>query len=289
MSGGQVILGRLQKMRLLVKTRKRGLHKGSRQSSHFGSSLEFSDFRVYQPGDDVRQIDWNVYGRTQKHYIKRFLDEQEISIAIYLDASSSMREIPGKWQQAKGLAAALSYVVLSSEDRLLFSPVASKESLPIRRKGAVASRRTYLEILGLDEKEQTGDFLTSLVNTVTKNQQLTILITDGLEPVEQLEAVLRKLSSLKQEIWLFQVMAREELSPGAYEGDLKLIDSETSVAVNVSMNGSILVDYEKRLRAHNLALEAVCRRYGGQYILVPDDVALSSILFHELPGRGLMR
>ncbi|MHC0036611.1 DUF58 domain-containing protein [Pseudoneobacillus sp. C159] len=276
-------------MRLLVKTRKRGLHKGSRQSSHFGSSLEFSDFRVYQPGDDVRQIDWNVYGRTQKHYIKRFLDEQEISIAIYLDASSSMREIAGKWQQAKDLAAALSYVVLSSEDRLLFSPVASKSFSTIRRKGAVASRRTYLEILGLDEKEQTGDFLASLLNTVTKNQQLSILITDGLEPVDGLEAVLRKLSSLKQEVWLFQVLAREELTPGAYEGDLKLIDSETSVAVNVSMNGAIFSEYEKRLRAHNGALETICRRYGGHYILVPDDVALSSILFHELPGRGLMR
>jgi uncharacterized protein (DUF58 family) len=283
-----VILGRLQKMRLLVKTRKRGIHKGSRQSSFFGSSLEFSDFRVYQPGDDVRQIDWNVYGRTQKHYIKRFLDEKELSIAIYLDATSSMRQITSKWQFAKQLAASLSYVVLTSEDRLMFSSVASKSFHTIRRKGSVSSRRTFLEILQMEEHESSGDFITSLQNTVTKNQQLSIIMTDGLESLDRIDALLKKLSSLKQEIWFFQILSSEELSP-TYMGDLKLIDSETASAINVSMNPSIISAYEKRLTNHNAELEKLCRRYGGQYILVTDDAPLPSILFHELPSRGLMR
>jgi uncharacterized protein (DUF58 family) len=288
MSSQHAILGRLQKMRLLVKTRKRGIHKGSRQSSHFGSSLEFSDFRVYQPGDDVRQIDWNVYGRTQKHYIKRFLDEQELSIAIYLDSTSSMREIKSKWEFAKQLAALLSYVVLASEDRLVFSPVASKTLQTIRRKGAVSSRRTYLEILSLEEFDQTGDFILSLQNTVSKNQQLSILITDGLEPLDRVEALLKKLSSLKQEVWFLQVLSRDEITP-SYMGDLKLIDSETAAVVNVSMNPSIIADYEKRLKEHNVELEKLCRRYGGHYISVSDADHLQSILFHELPARGLIR
>jgi uncharacterized protein (DUF58 family) len=282
------LLGRLQKMRLLVKTRKRGIHKGSRQSSHFGSSLEFSDFRVYQPGDDVRQIDWNVYGRTQKHYIKRFLDEQELSIAIYLDSTSSMRQIQSKWEFAKQLAALLSYVVLASEDRLIFSPVASKNLQTVRRKGAVSSRRTYSEILQLEDHDQTGDFIASLQNTVSKNQQLSILITDGLESLDRIEALLKKLSSLKQEVWFFQVLSRDEISP-SYLGDLKLIDSESNMAVNVSMNPSIISEYEKRLMEHNKELEKLCRRFGGHYISVSDEEPLQSVLFHELPGRGLMR
>jgi uncharacterized protein (DUF58 family) len=282
------LLGRLQKMRLLVKTRKRGIHKGSRQSSHFGSSLEFSDFRVYQPGDDVRQIDWNVYGRTQKHYIKRFLDEQELSIAIYLDSTSSMRQIQSKWEFAKQLAALLSYVVLASEDRLIFSPVASSNLQTVRRKGSVSSRRTYVEILQLEESDQTGDFITSLQNTVSKNQQLSILITDGLETLDRVEALLKKLSSLKQEIWFFQVLSSDEISP-SYLGDLKLIDSESDVAVNVSMNPSIITEYEKRLKEHNQGLERLCRRFGGHYIPVSDEDNFQSILFHELPSRGLIR
>ncbi|MCH1625555.1 DUF58 domain-containing protein [Ferdinandcohnia quinoae] len=288
MNNQQAILGRLQKMQLVVKTRKRGLHKGSRQSSHFGSSLEFSDFRAYQPGDDIRQIDWNVYGRTQKHYIKRYLDEQELAIAIYLDATSSMRAITSKWEFSKQLAAFLSYIVLASEDRLFFSPVASKNLQAVRRKGAVSSRRTYLEILSLTENEQTGEFITSLQNTVTKNQQLTILITDGLEELDKVEALLKKLSSLKQEIWLFQVLSSEEILP-TYMGDLKLIDSESNIAVNVSINPIIISDYEKRLKEHNRGLERLCRRYGGHYIPVVDDSNLQSILFHELPSRGLIR
>jgi uncharacterized protein (DUF58 family) len=287
MSSGHAMLARLQKMRLLVKTRKRGIHKGSRRSSHFGYSLEFSDFRVYQPGDDVRQIDWNVFGRTQKHYIKRFLDEQELSIAVYLDSTSSMREINSKWEFAKQLAGLLSYVVLSSEDRLIFSPVASKSLQTIRRKGAVSSRRTYSEILGLEENDQTGDFITSLQNTVTKNQQLSILITDGLEPLERVDALLKKLSSLKQEVWFLQVLSSEEISP-SYMGDLKLIDSESNVAVNVSMNPPIISEYEKRLNEHNKELESLCRRYGGHYISVSDRDHLQSIFFHELPARGLI-
>jgi uncharacterized protein (DUF58 family) len=288
MSSYHALLVRLQKMRLLVKTRKRGILKGSRQSSHFGSSLEFSDFRVYQPGDDVRQIDWNVFGRTQKHYIKRFLDEQELSIAIYLDSTSSMRQIRSKWEFAKGLAALLSYVVLASEDRLVFSPVASKSLMAIRRKGAVSSRRTYLEILGLDEGEQTGDFIASLQNSVSKNQQLSILITDGLEPLDRVEALLKKLSSLKQEIWFLQVLSSEEISP-SFLGDLKLIDSESDAVVNVSMNPGIVSDYVKRLMEHNRELEKICRRYGGHFISVSDADSMQGILFHELPSRGLIR
>lgn len=284
----QAILRRLQKMRLVVKTRKRGLHKGTRQSSHFGSSLEFSDFRAYQPGDDIRQIDWNVYGRTQKHYIKRYLDEQELAVAIYLDATSSMRHVKSKWEFSKQLAALLSYVVLASEDRLFFSPIATKNLQPIRRKGAVSSRRTYLEILDLTENEQTGEFIASLQNTVTKNQQLTIVITDGLESLDKVEALLKRLSSLKQEIWFFQVLSNDELSP-TYNGDLKLIDSELNTAVNVSMTPTIISDYEKRLKEHNKGLEQVCRRFGGHYIQVTDNSNIQSVLFHELPSKGLIR
>jgi uncharacterized protein (DUF58 family) len=287
-SSTQALLKRLQKMRLLVKTRKRGIHKGSRQSSHYGSSLEFSDFRVYQPGDDVRQIDWNVYGRTQNHYIKRFLDEQELSIAIYLDSTSSMRQIKTKWKFAKELAALLSYVVLSSEDRLVFSSAASKTLQTIRRKGAVSSRKTYLEILQLEETDQTGDFILSLQNTVTKNQQLSILITDGLEQLDLVEALLKKLSSLKQEIWFLQILSSDEISP-SYMGDLKLIDSESDKAVNVSLNPAIISEYEKRLKEHNNGLEKLCRRYGGHYISVSDHDNLQSIFFHELHARGLIR
>lgn len=280
-------LERLQKKRLLVKTRRRGMHKGSRRSSAFGSSLEFSDFRAYQPGDDVRQIDWNVYGRTQKHYIKRFLDEQELSVAIYLDMTSSMRVLPGKWEQARKLAASLSFVVLAGEDRLSFIPVGTQGTHPIRRKGAVHRKGAFREIAGLEDTERSGDFYDQLGKVMVRNQQLAIIISDGLEPIEKVEATLRKLRAARQEIWFIQLLGKEELQP-VYDGDLKLVDSEVETAVNVSLNPTLIENYQRRLAQHNEKLEAVCRSFGSHYMLVHAETDIQTILFHDFPRHGLM-
>lgn len=287
MNNQQALISKIQKKRLMVKTRKRGIHKGSRQSSKFGSSLEFSDFRVYQPGDDVRQIDWNVYGRTNKHYIKRFLDEQELSIAIYLDATSSMRKIEAKWALARQLAAALSYIVLNSEDRLFFSAISSAGVQPVRRKGAIYSRKTFLEILQLEDGGKSIDFTKHLQNTLVKKQQLSIMITDGLEPLEEIENIFKKMAAFKQEIWFIHVLSTEELSP-RFAGDVKLVDSETEAVVNVSMSPAIIAEYRKRLLEHNRKLEVMCRKFGGHYLLASDEKDVQSILFHDFSGKGLI-
>lgn len=288
MNSHQVLLGKLQKRKISVKTRNRGFYSGSRQSHKFGASMEFSDFRAYQPGDDIRQIDWNVFGRTQKHYIKRFLDEQELSIAVYLDATSSMTRMAAKWEYAKTLASALSFMILSGEDRLLFSPVSSSGSQPIKRKGSVYSRRTFMEIQKIEPQALSGNFLGNLKNTLSRHQQLAVIIADGFEPLREWELLFKKLRGLKQEFWLFQVQDNEEIRP-SYSGDLKLIDSETRTAVNVSMNPSVLAEYEKRLKEHNEQLENLCRRYGGQYIYAPETRDLQTVLFRDLYAKGLVR
>ena len=281
-------LERLQKKRLQLVTRKRGSHKGSRQSTAFGSSLEFSDFRMYQPGDDVRQIDWNVYGRTQKHYIKRFLDEQEVSVALYLDMSSSMRTYTSKWELARMLAASLSYVVLSSEDRLSFVPVATNDMHSIRRKGAIYRKRIFQEITSLEERNSTHHFFEQVSQQIVKHQQLAILITDGLEPIDSVNATLKKLRSIKQEVWLFQLLSSEEMQPN-YNGDVKLVDSESTQTINVSMNSVIIESYRSRLQHHNQQLEAICQVLGCRYMLVNGEKDIQTILFQDLPKQGFMK
>lgn len=280
-------LEKLQKKRLNVLTRKRGMYNGSRQSNAFGSSLEFSDFRMYQPGDDVRQIDWNVYGRTQKHYIKRFFDEQEVSVAVYLDSSSSMRIYTAKWELARLVAASLCYVVLSNEDRLSFVPVASSEKHLIRRKGAVYRKKIFYEITSLEERNSTSHYFEQLSGEMLKNQQLAILITDGLEPLARVESALKKLRSVKQEIWLFQLLSAEEMKPD-YNGDIKLVDSESADSVNVSLNPAIIESYQSRLKFHNQQLEVICRSLGCKYLLLNGNKDIGTILFHDLPKHGFV-
>ncbi|MFJ5713334.1 DUF58 domain-containing protein [Neobacillus sp. NPDC093127] len=281
------MLSRLQKRRLMVKTRRRGAHKGGRTANKFGASLEFSDFRLYQPGDDVRQIDWNIYGRTQKHYIKRFLDEQELAVTVFLDASSSMHAIPSKWKRAKELAAAFSYIALSGEDRLSFIPVSSLSYAKAYRKGSVYGKTVFFEILQLPEQQAAGTFTDNFQKNSLKNNQLVILITDGLEPLASFEALFRLIAAAKQEVKLIQLLSREELDP-SYSGDVKLIDSESNESVNVTMSDSILVNYRKQVTEHNRRLEALCRRFGFSYLLTADDADLNDFLFHECSLKRIL-
>lgn len=282
------LLGRLRKTTLVVKTRKRGAHKGIRRSHKYGSSLEFSDFRGYQPGDDLRQIDWNIFGRTGKHYIKRYLDEQEIKTAVYLDCTSSVTMIPTKWERVKEIAAAFAYLTLSNEDQLSFIPIASQEGRVIQRKGAIHAKSCLFEITSLLEKSSQVTFANSITNQLLKNKQLNIIITDGLEPLEKYEEVLRKFSSIKGEVWFIQCLSQIETNPD-YMGDKKLIDSETLSEINISMRPKIIDEYKQKLMEHIEGLQLLCQRLGFEFLCTHDGKTIDEIILQDCYSRGWIR
>lgn len=281
----QDFLVRLRKLRISATSKRRGQHKGMRRSHKFGSSLEFSDFREYQPGDDVRQIDWNVYGRTQKHYIKRYLDEQEIKVALYLDCTSSMRAVPEKWERAKQLSAAFAYMTLSSEDRLAFVPVSAQESRPLTRKGAVYAKPLLFEILKLEASGITSSFSKGAISQPVKGAAVHIIISDGLEPISSFETMLRRLAQTKGQVYMIQLLSQEEADPD-YEGDIKLLDSESRSEVNVSMRAQLIMDYKKKLKLHNRQLEQACKRLGMGYLQTSSALTADEILLRECYSRG---
>ncbi|MGE8206723.1 DUF58 domain-containing protein [Heyndrickxia sp. NPDC080065] len=284
----QELLAKLRKATLVVKTRKRGTHKGLRRSPKFGSSLEFSDFRAYQPGDDLRQIDWNIYGRTMKHYIKRYLDEQEIKTAIYLDCTASVNIIESKWERAKQIAAAFTYLALSNEDQVSFIPVETKQPRIIHKKGSFHAKASIFEILNLQVKNEGLSFTESIKSHFLKGKQLTIIITDGLEPIDHYEGVLEKFAFLKGEVWFIQLLSRIEIHP-EYHGDIKLIDSETRNEVNVSMKPRIISQYEKKLNEHTENLKLLCKRLGFGYLLVDDTKTIDEIILRDCISHGWIR
>ncbi|RDU38549.1 DUF58 domain-containing protein [Neobacillus piezotolerans] len=288
MSAGQDgLLARLQRKRLSVKTRRRAAHKGGRRSGRPGQSLEFSDFRAYQPGDDIRLIDWNLYGRTGKHYIKRFLDEQEIHVAIFLDASPSMRTIDTKWRMAKEIAAALSYIVLMGEDRLSFIPASSSAEGKITRKGTVYAKSVYKSILATDGMAKAGTFTENALREGLKSTQTAIVISDGLENPGEFDTLFRKLALSKIEVKFIQILSGEELFPSE-AGDLRLIDSETGTAVDVTMRESIIKMYQRRLKAHNASLEQLCSKYGFSYLAVSDRDDFHEFIFQKCTAKKVL-
>ena len=273
-------IGKLSRLSIATKSKLRGQHKGSHRSQRFGASLDFSDFREYAPGDDVRQIDWNVYARTDKYFIKRFLDEQEMRVHILLDSSKSMGD-EVKWTFARQLAASLGILVLQRDDRLSFSMVSKERVAPFRRKGATYRKAFAQVITDLSKPTMVDSFAKNAISFLPKDSTVLFLITDCLEDIEQLKALIQKLPRFAGDIRLLQIVTNDELTP-AYSGDVQLEDVETTQQLNISMSSRVLESYEQERMLHQHALEKVCSRFGVKLIQVNADDGISHVLFHQL-------
>ncbi|PAD27221.1 hypothetical protein CHI02_00565 [Niallia circulans] len=280
------LLARMNRKRLQVSTKGAGMQNGRRKSHIHGTSLDFADYKIYHPGDDIRQIDWNVYGRTNKPYIKRFQDEKEISVSIFLDGTASMKQIPSKWELARELAASLAYITLSHEDRLSFSVVSTKHSF--HRKGSVHNKRTFYEIVDVKEQTINESFTQSLSSSIKAPTQMIILITDGLEALPLFEESFKRLKYRNQQIWLIQLLSESEIHPNL-SGDIQLVDSENGKTVDVSLNSSIKTLYRKRLDQHNQELEVLCATNGIRYCQISDKLDIQTIILRELAFTGLVQ
>ncbi|WP_312095167.1 DUF58 domain-containing protein [Niallia sp.] len=280
------LLARMNRKSLQAATKGAGMQNGRRKSHIHGTSLDFADYKIYHPGDDIRQIDWNVYGRTNKPYIKRFQDEKEISVSLFLDATSSMKQVSSKWELARELAASLAYITLSHEDRLSFAAVATK--LAFHRKGSVHNKRTFYEIVGFGEQAINESFTQSLIGSITAPRQMIILITDGLEELSLFEECFKRLKYRNQQIWLIQLLSETELYPNL-SGDIQLVDSENGKMVDVSLTSSIKDLYKNRLDQHNQELEILCATHGIRYCQVSDKLDIQTIVLRELTFAGLVQ
>lgn len=276
----------LRRYHLQTQITKRGLQKGSRISKTFGSSLDFSDFREYHPGDDLRQIDWNVYARTKKHFIKRFLDEQELYVTIYLDCSKSMGLDKNKWKMAKMLVATLAYTGLSSNDRISIIPISRNTSPFLHKKGLVFTNEmlSYIDKLEPSEGEACFEQLPSFWQ---QQKSLSFLISDCLENVDVIINQLNLFQANKQ-LRLIQLLSESEVQP-TFQGDLKLIDVERNDAVQVSFNRDVIRRYKKRLDHHNKLLEDHCIQRGISFLQIHSNIHLEEIISYQLLKKGWIR
>lgn len=275
----------LQQKRFQSRNMKRGHHKGARRSAKQGTSLEFSDYRQYQLGDDLRQIDWNIYARTKKHYIKRFLDEQELVVSIYLDTTNSMTLLPEKWNFAKGLAASLGFMSLHADDRVGFFPIGAKSPPFTYKKGKAFANRLVHYVDTIIPSDNASTFSESVHRFIQPKSSISVLISDLLEPIELVEEALKKLQAYKQELYVIQLLTKEEIEP-FYSGDLELLDSETAEKVNVTMNRMVKTSYQERLSHHAAQLEKFCFERGIGFLSCQVSDSLEDVLFHQLSVKG---
>lgn len=260
---------------------------GARKSSAKGASVEFSDFREYMLGDDIRRIDWNAYGRMDKLFIKQFMEEKEAVYHIFLDTSKSMDYgEPKKSRLALQVAGALAYLVLNNLDRVYVTQV--QENALSYGKG-LSGRNAYKKILAQLTHMQFDGKTTLAASIMSRNmtsQGCSIIISDFLDPAG-IEPALRYLKYKKQQIILVQILAVEEVRL-TQEGSLNLIDSETGETVRVTVNRKMIEAYETELARLRSELSRLARKYEAGYLYATTEDSIDRVLFAGMQSAGFV-
>jgi len=250
-------------------------YSGVRSSKARGMSLEFSDFRPYTLGDDIRRIDWNSYGRFDKLFLKLFMEEKQGTINIFLDSSTSMDS--GKVNKlfyAKQLAAALSYIALKNTDIVnLFScgKIINKEKRNIQTKNIYLDLVTFLDELPVDNGTK---LVTSIMNI--KNRSITkgisFIISDFFSEDGYEEAV-KILQYKRQQVVLVHILSPEEINPNL-RGNFRLIDKENRSSKSVEITEDKIKHYKRVLEDFKNKIQSFATQRGVGYVFLSTDMPI---------------
>jgi uncharacterized protein (DUF58 family) len=285
----ETFLRQLERLLLLLRSPVRGGLKGGRRSVKRGQSVEFADFRDYTLGDDLRQLDWNVLARLEKLFVKLYVEEEDVTITLLLDASASMAAgRPAKLTFAKRAAAALGYIGLASEDRIVVSALTGRTA---RRQVALRGSGRVFRLLGSLSGVEAADGQTDLVAAARHAAaQLTgrgviVLLSDLLDPGA--DRVVRELAATGSEVIVLHILSPEELDP-ALEGDLRLVDAETGDGVDVTVDLAMIDDYKRRLATWQEGLADLAAKRRVSYVPISSDLPIADLMFAELRRRRVL-
>lgn len=281
-------IGRLETLGLWLKTQMTGYFGGNHKTNAYGSTVEFADYREYTPGDDLRRIDWNLFSRFDKYYIRLFTDERQMHNQILIDGSASMEDGEGKAEHALKTAAALGFLSVQGMDRTSIKMICGNllQTVGQRITGKESFYRTISE---LEEVEFSGD--ADLCAAIKNSQELghddglTVIISDFFTESDWKQAV-DYLLYKKREVLLVQTLTNAELNPD-YFGRMQLLDAE-SVDVDDRKNMRIRItksEYQAYLQALSDYLEDMeqfCRSRNVGYIRVNTANAIEKELLNRL-------
>jgi len=277
------IVRKLQPLELGSRFRRAGKLRGDRRSTKRGSSVEFADYRNYTPGDDLRRVDWNLYARTDKLFLKLYEEEEDRAVHLLLDTSASMGfGAPPKLETARRLAAALGYVALHELDRLHVTELGGGGLGSLRPLRGTGGAATMLGFLGGIQPNGGAVLNRSLGEYASRGGAagLLLLISDLMDP-DGVRAGLRALGGRGHEVTVLHVLAAEELEP-VLIGDLELVDAESRVKQAVTLDTAALDAYERRLQSWLAEVRRDCAAINATYCLVRAEEPLDDVLFSRL-------
>src|SRR5205807_1368950 len=298
------LIRRLEQFQLLAARRAKSAARGERRSRARGQSVEFADYRTYLQGDDFRYLDWNLYGRLERLFLKLYEEERELPVRIFLDASESMTfGEPRKFDFARQVAAAIGYVALSGFDRVSIIPFPNREpSLAAAETSSpagissqeLAARGGLRAVRG---KKSTIAFFQNLsaltaggaanLNEALRRGALearqagvAVVLSDFLDPAGY-ESGLTALIGRGFQVNLVQILAPEELSPVTF-GDLRLVDSETGGLQEVTFGRYRMKAYQQTVQNFLQRLREYCQARGINFFTASSNTPLEELLLRQL-------
>lgn len=290
-------LRKLDRLALVASQVRAGVFKGERRSTKRGTSIEFADYRNYVQGDDLRRIDWNVYARLEKPFIKLLEEEEDLAVHIICDASRSMdfgatpdNPSTHKFTYACQLAAALGYIALAAGDRLTLTPLQADTRLPpfgpARGRANALRLLAYLDNLSPAGVTRLDHSLRHYAHTTTR-PGLLFALSDLFSPEGFMQG-LTQLQGRGFEVVLIHLLAPEERDP-QLSGDLRLLDSETGAPQEVSLDAGLRALYRKRLAAWQDDLEQWCARRQITYLPLDTATPWDTVVLQWFRRRGLVK
>lgn len=283
-------LRQLDRLSLVTKRAMAGELQGERRSPRRGASVEFADFRHYTSGDDIRQVDWKLYARMERIFLKLFVAEDELTFHLLIDTSASMNwGEPLKLLHAKRLAAAFGYMALTNLDRVSVSACATAASGPqlpgVRGKRGAIPLFSFLQQLAPGGSVDLAQFCRRYIQNARMPGPL-LLCSDLFDPgwKEALEALARR----PFEVTVLHILAPQELRP-LLDGDFRLIDSEGGPAVEVSADPDLLQRYETDLREWQSEIESFCHGRRISYLQIDTAIPVEEFVLGHMRRRGLVR
>jgi uncharacterized protein (DUF58 family) len=283
-------LHKLEQLELVSRRIFVGRMKGERKSKRRGSSVEFAEHRNYTTGDDLRHIDWNVYGRLDKLFLKLFLEEEDLHVYTLLDTSLSMDfGTPTKLRYGKQVAAALAFVGLVNHDRVLvdtFSARLDQGLHGIRGRSQMWRVVQYLD--NLDANGQSN--LTAAAREFAirhAGKGVVVVISDFLDKNGYQDA-LRYLLARNMDIFVIHILSQEEVEPELV-GDLRLVDCEDDDTAEITISAPLLKRYKDNLNGFVGGLKEWCTQRGITYIFTNNQFPFDKLILKYLRQRGLVK
>lgn len=285
-----VFLHKLEQLELVSRKIFVGRMKGERKSRRRGSSVEFAEHRNYTVGDDLRHIDWNVYGRLDRLFLKLFLEEEDLHVYTMLDTSLSMDfGTPTKLRYGKQVAAALAFIGLVNHDRVLVDTFSARLEQGLH--GIRGRSQMWRVVQYLERLQPTGSSdLTAAAREFAirhSGKGVVVVVSDFLDKRGYQEA-LRYLLARNMDIYVVHILSQEEVNPELV-GDLRLVDAEDGDFAEITMSAPLLKRYKDTLNAFVGGIKEWCTTRGITYIFTTNQFPFDKLILNYLRERGLVK